>query len=392
MVEVWVRDYGLSAAQQDELWRRWRAGESFGSIGREMAVPFQHVRRFLAQSGGVQFPMRRRSARHLSLVEREEISRGIAAGESARSIARRLQRPASTIAREIARNGGRSRYRAASADAEADRRARRSKPCKLAASPVLRAVVEQRLTARWSPQQIAGWLRLQSPVDPAMQISHEAIYRTLFDPRRRGIDRTLTRQLRTARLMRHPKRARRPDGRGVIADLVPISQRPAEVEDRRIPGHWEGDLVMGRRPSAIATLVERTSRLTVLVALPDGIKAAQVTPHLVRHLLGLPTSIRRTLTWDRGREIAGHRLITAATGMPIYLCRARSPWQRGTNENTNRLLRQYLAKNADLRQFNQTDLDAIAAELNQRPRRIHGYRSPAEVYAEHLNSGDALTT
>ncbi len=186
--------------------------------------------------------------------------------------------------------------------------------------------------------------------------------------------------------MRSPKRARKPDGRGVIRELVPISERPVEVESRQIAGHWEGDLVMGSRPSAIATLVERPSRFTALVALPDGIKAEQVTPHLTRFLLGLPAPMRRTLTWDRGREIAGHQATTAATQTPIYLCKPRSPWQRGTNENTNRLLRQYLPKSADLRRFHQADLDAIACELNHRPRRIHGYRSAAEVYAEHLNT------
>ncbi|MDR7172964.1 IS30 family transposase [Nocardia kruczakiae] len=227
------------------------------------------------------------------------------------------------------------------ADQHAYQRARRPKPAKLARYPLLRGMVEEKLTACWSPQQIAGWLRRMFPADPAMRISPEAIYLTLFDPRRKkAIDRTLGRKLRTGRRMRHPKRAHRPDGRGVIVDLVSISERPAEVENQLVAGHWEGDLVMGSRPSAIATLVERTSRFTVLVALPDGLKADQVTPHLTRCLLGLPASMRRTLTWDQGREIAGHKAITAATSMPVYLCNRRSPWQRGTNENTNRLLRQ----------------------------------------------------
>nr|WP_238545591.1 MULTISPECIES: IS30 family transposase [Streptomyces] len=205
------------------------------------------------------------------------------------------------------------------------------------------------------------------------------------------MDRSLTQRLRSARPMRQPKVARRPTGRGVIRGMVSISTRPAEVEDRKVPGHWEGDLVMGTRPSAVATLVERTTRYTAIVALPDGIKAEQVAPHLTRSLLGIPPQVRRTLTWDRGREMAEHQAITAETGMPIYLCKPRSPWQRGTNENTNRLLRQYLPKGADLRTFSQADLDAIAHELNHRPRKIHGYRTPAEVYADLLNSGDALT-
>ncbi|MEU2359085.1 IS30 family transposase [Streptomyces misionensis] len=391
-MEAQVRDYGFSPAQQDEIWRRWREGQSFSLIGRALGAPMQSARRFLHQSGGVRLAAQTRSERHLSGREREEISRGLAAGESARHLAKRLGRSPSTISREIARNGGRNRYRAASADAAAYERGRRPKQAKLAQRPALRALVEAKLALCWSPEQIAGWLRRQFPGDASMQISHEAIYLSLYDPRRRqAIDRSLTQRLRSGRPMRRPKIARRPTGRGVIRGMVSITARPAEVEDRKIPGHWEGDLVMGTRPSAVATLVERTSRYTAIVALPDGIKAEQVTPHLTKNLLGIPPQLRRTLTWDRGREIAEHQAITARTGMPIYLCKPRSPWQRGTNENTNRLLRQYLPKGADLRTFSQADLDAIAHELNHRPRKIHGYRTPAEVYADLLNSGDALT-
>ncbi|WP_449343987.1 IS30 family transposase [Streptomyces nigrescens] len=387
-----MRDYGFSPAQQDEIWRRWREGQSFSLIGRALGAPMHHARRFLYQSGGVRLTPQTRSERHLTGSEREEISRGIAAGKSARQLARRLGRSPSTVSREIARNGGRDRYRAASADAAAYARARRPKQAKLAQRPTLRALVEAKLALCWSPEQIAGWLRRQFPGDNSMQISHEAIYLSLYDPRRRqAIDRTLTQRLRSARPMRRPKIARRPTGRGIIRGMVSITARPADAEDRKIPGHWEGDLVMGTRPSAVATLVERTSRYTAIVALPDGIKAEQVTPHLTRSLLGIPPRLRRTLTWDRGREMAGHQAITAETGMPIYLCKPRSPWQRGTNENTNRLLRQYLPKGADLRTFSQADLDAIAHELNHRPRKTHGYRTPAEVYADLLNSDDAMT-
>ncbi|NUV78325.1 IS30 family transposase [Streptomyces albidoflavus] len=387
-----MRDYGFSPAQQDEIWRRWREGQSFSLIGRALGAPMQSARRFLYQSGGVRLAPQTRSERHLSGSEREEISRGIAAGESARQLAKRLGRSPSTVSREIARNGGRDRYRAAPADATAYARGRRPKQAKLAQRPVLRTLVEAKLVLCWSPEQIAGWLRRQFPGDASMQISHEAIYLSLYDPRRRqAIDRSLTQRLRSGRPMRRPKLARRPTGRGIIRGMVSITARPAEVEDRKVPGHWEGDLVMGTRPSAVATLVERTSRYTTVVALPDGIKAEQVTPHLTRSLLGIPTQLRRTLTWDRGREIAEHQAITAETGMPIYLCKPRSPWQRGTNENTNRLLRQYLPKGADLRTFSQADLDAIAHELNHRPRKTHGYRTPAEVYADLLNSSDALT-
>ncbi|MFF3246436.1 IS30 family transposase [Streptomyces sp. NPDC002870] len=392
-MEAQVRDYGFSLAQQDEIWRRWREGQSFSLMGRALGAPMHHVRRFLYQGGGVRLAPQQRSERHLTGSEREEISRGIAAGESARQLARRLGRSASTVTREIARNGGRHRYRAASADAAAYERGCRPKQAKLAQRPALRALVEAKLALCWSPEQIAGWLRRQFPGDDSMQISHEAIYLSLYDPRRRqAIDRSLTQQLRTARPMRHPKVARRPTGRGVIRGMVSISARPAEVEDRKVPGHWEGDLVMGTRPSAVATLVERTSRYTAIVALPDGIKAAQVAPHLTRSLLSIPPQLRRTLTWDRGREMAEHQAITTETGMPIYLCKPGSPWQRGTNENTNRLLRQYLPKGADLRTFSQADLDTIAHELNHRPRKTHGYRTPAEVYADLLNSGDALTS
>lgn len=387
-----MRDYGFSPAQQDETWRRWREGQSFSLMGRALGAPMHDVRRFLYQSGGVRQTSRQRSERHLTCGEREEISRGIAASESARQMARRLGRSASTVSREIARNGGRDRYRAASADAAAYERGRRPKPAKLAERPALRALVEAKLAQCWSPEQIAGWLRRQFPRDASMQISHEAIYLSLYDPRRRQtIDRSLTRRLRTPRPMRRPKIARPPTGRGVIRGMVSITARPAEVEDRKVPGHWEGDLVMGTRPSAVATLVERTSCFTAIVALPDGIKAEQVAPHLSRSLLSIPPQLRRTLTWDRGREIAEHQAITTTTGMPIYLCQPRSPWQRGTNENTNRLLRQYLPKGADLRTFSQTDLDSIAHELNHRPRKIHGYRTPAEVYAGLLNSGDVFT-
>ncbi|MDX3433955.1 IS30 family transposase [Streptomyces sp. ME01-18a] len=351
-----------------------------------------HVRQFMYQSGGIRLTPQQRSEQHLTSSEREEISRGIAAGESARQLAKRLGRSLSTVSREIARNGGRNLYRAASADAAAYMRGRRPKSAKLAQRPALRALVEAKLALCWSPEQIAGWLRRQFPADAAMQISHEAIYLSLYDPRRRqAIDCSLPQRLWSGRPMRRPKLARRPTGRGIIRGMVSITARPPEVEDRKVPGHWEGDLVMGTRPSAVAMLVERTSRYTAVVALPDGIKAEQVTPHLTRSLLGIPPQLRRTLTWDRGREMAEHQAITAETGMPIYLCKPRSPWQRGTNENTNRLLRQYLPKGADLRTFSQAALEAIAHELNHRPRKTHGYRTPAEVYADLLNSSDALT-
>nr|WP_242907978.1 IS30 family transposase [Actinomadura terrae] len=289
----------------------------------------------------------------MTLHEREEISRGIASGVSGRAIARRLNLSASTVDREVRRNGGREPYRALDAEDRASSLARRPKPAELTIHPSLRQIVEERLECRWSPQQIACWLPLAYPDQPSMRVSHETIYLSLFDPRRRALNRTLTGRLRTGRTMRHPRVVRRPSGRGQIRDMVPISQRPAEVETRLVPGHWEGDLVMDKRPSAVATLVERTSRLVRLVALPDGLKAHQVRPHLVRAIEQMPSPMRGSLTWDRGREMADHAQLTAQTGMPVYFCRRRSPWQRGTNENTNGLLRQYLGKSADIRLLDQ---------------------------------------
>ncbi|GAA1580696.1 IS30-like element ISCfr4 family transposase [Actinomadura kijaniata] len=384
-----MRDYGFSPERQDELWRRWRDGDSLGVIARGMGAELQHVRRFLRQTGGLRVPVRRRSCRHLNAVEREEISRGIAAGLSARAIGRLLERPASTISREIHRNGGRAAYRACEADTAAQLRARRPKQAKLASRPKLRALVEQCLDQRWSPEQISGWLRRTFP-DPAMQVSHETIYLSLYDPRRRALDRKLSNRLRRGRPFRRPRKARKVTGQGRIQDMVSISQRPVEVEDRLVAGHWEGDLVMGSRPSAIATLVERTSRYVKLIALPEGIKSHQVRPHLTRSAMEIPTPLRLSVTWDRGREMAEHKNFTADTGMPVYFCRRRSPWQRGANENTNGLLRQYLPKSSDLRALAPADLDAIAAELNHRPRKMHGFRSADEVYADLCGQVDAL--
>jgi len=387
VVKIEVRDYGLSELEQDELWRRWRDGQSVSSIGRELGKPFQHLRRFMAQTGGVRPPAPRPARWHLSLDEREEISRGIAAGQSSRAIAGRLGRRASTVSREVSRHGGREAYRAQAAHARATENRRRPKTAKLAGAPRLRAVVEAKLGLCWSPDEVRGWLELEYPDDPDMRVSHETIYRSLFDPRLHATDRTLTRKLRSGRPMRLPRKPRNSTGRGRIKNMVSIRDRPAEVEGRTVPGHWEGDLVMGRRPSAIATLVERTSRFTVLVALPGGFTAEVVTPRLINGLETIPAHLRRSLTWDRGREMARHEQVSAETGMPVYFCNPKSPWQRPSNENTNGLLRQYLAKSADLRVFTQADLDAIADELNDRPRRTHGYRSPTQVYGDLQASG-----
>jgi IS30 family transposase len=379
-----VRSWGLSAAEQDEVWARWRQGESLRLIARRLGKRGPSIRAFVLQTGGVQRHPPRRALRCLSMAEREEISRGVAAGEPCRQIAARLGRAPSTVSRELARNGGRYHYRAQAADAVAFRRAQRPKPAKLLAEPRLRAVVEAKLALRWSPQQIAGWLPLAYPQDPVMRVSHETIYLSLFVQSRGALRRELQRCRRTGRAMRYPRARRLPQGRGQLRDVVLISERPAEAEDRAVPGHWEGDLLLGRRPSAVATLVERASRYLTLVALPDGYKAEQVRPALAAAVARLPEQLRRSLTWDQGKEMAEHTSFTVDTGVQVYFCDPRSPWQRGSNENTNGLLRQYLSRSADLRQLDQVALDAIAAELNGRPRQTLGFKTPSQTLAEAL--------
>lgn len=373
----------MSVEQQDLLWRRWRAGEPVRVIARQLEVPKQRVTAVLEVSGGIRPTGRRRAVRHLSAEDREEISRGLAAGRSFRLIARGLGRPHSTVANEVRRNGGRQAYRAEAADRAAGERAKRPKVAKLARLPRLRSEVERGLELEWSPEQISHRLRLDHPADAEMRISHEAIYLSLFRPDL-PLERRLARRLRTGRAIRGPRVAKRSSGRGRIKDMVPITARPAEVEDRKVPGHWEGDLVMGRLPSAVATLVERTSRFLVLVALPDGLASEQVRPYLVGALLDIPSLVRKSLTWDRGREMATHRQLKAEAGCPVYFCAPRSPWQRGTNENTNRLLRQYLGKSADLSAPSQADLTALATRMNNRPRKVLGWRTPAEVYRDGI--------
>jgi IS30 family transposase len=379
-----VRSWGLSAAEQDEVWARWRRGESLRLIARRMGKRGPSVRAFVLQTGGVQRQPPRRNVRCLSMAEREEISRSVAVGESCRQIAARLGRAPSTVSRELARNGGRHCYRAQAADAAAYRRAQRPKPARLVTEPRLRAVVEAKLAVRWSPEQIAGWLPLAYPQDPVMRVSHETIYLSLFVQSRGALRRELQRCLRTGRAMRYPRGKRLPQGRGQLRDVVLISERPAEAEDRAVPGHWEGDLLLGKRPSAVATLVERTSRYLTLVALPDGYKAEQVRPALAAAVARLPEQLRRSLTWDQGKEMAEHTRFTVDTGVQVYFCDPRSPWQRGSNENTNGLLRQYLSRGADLRQLDQAALDAIAAELNGRPRQTLGFKTPSQALAEAL--------
>jgi IS30 family transposase len=383
-VEVGVRSWGLSAQEQDEVWARWRQGASLRLIARRMGKRGPSVRAFVLQSGGVKQAPRRRPARSLSVAEREEISRGVAAGHSCRAIACRLGRAPSTVSRELARNGGRGGYRAQRADAAADRRAARPKPCKLVLAPRLCAVVEAKLGLCWSPEQIAGWLPVAYPTDATMRISHETIYLSLYVQRRQALRGDLRRCLRTGRAMRHPRGKRLPQGRGQLLDTVPIHQRPAEANGRSVPGHWEGDLVLGKRPSAVLTLVERTSRSVLLVGLPTGWRADQVRLALTAAMGRLPRRLCRSLTWDHGKEMAEHARLTADTGVPVFFCDPRSPWQRASDENTNGLVRQYLPRTTALRHFSQADLDRIAAELNGRPRQILDFQTPSQILAEAL--------
>jgi IS30 family transposase len=325
---------------------------------------------------------RRRSPLRLSLAEREEISRGLAGGESLRTIAARLERAPSTVAREVKGNGGRRRYRACRADADALGRARRPKAAKLATCERLRAVVEDRLEQRWSPQQIAGWLPLAFPEDPEMRVSHETIYLSLFVQTRGALRKELTRYLRSGHATRRPQGHSTANGQGQLRGTLHISQRPAEATDRAVPGHWEGDLLFGKGMRAIATLVERKTRFVLLVALPDGHTAEVVADALAAKITQLPTELRRSLTWDQGKEMAAHARFSIETGVPVYFCDPRSPWQRGSNENTNGLLRQYFPKRSDLAPFDQAALDAVAAELNGRPRQTLGWKTPSQALDE----------
>jgi IS30 family transposase len=309
----------------------------------------------------------------------------LAAGDSSRAIAERIGRSHTTVSREVARNGGRDGYRADHGEAVAWERARRPKPAKLAVNAPLRTVVEAKLACRWSPEQISGWLGRTYPDDLGMQVSHETIYLSLFVQARGALRRELSAYLRSGRRMRRPRRVRPGEqGRGQIRDKVMISERPAEVEDRAVPGHWEGDLLMGKRPTGIATLVERTSRYTQLVALPDGYRAEPVRVALERSIATLPAQLRQSLTWDQGREMAEHVQFTVASGVRVYFCDPNSPWQRGSNENTNGLLRQYFPQRSDLG-VSQARLDEVAAELNARPRKTLGWMTPAERYAQVIS-------
>lgn len=375
---------GLSPQQKAELWNRWRAGESLSNIARALKKGGGSIFGVLRLRGGIAPAARRRSRVSLSSEEREEISRGIAAGMSVRLIAANIQRSASTVSREIQRNGGESRYRAAEADWKAWDRARRPKKCLLASNNKLRSIVAAKLSLQWSPQQIAGWLKTEFPTKPELHVSHETIYRTLFIQARGALKKQLQRHLRSGRVMRHARKAtHKGQTRYQIVDAVSIKERPPEVEDRSVPGHWEGDLLCGAGNTHIATLVERKSRFTVLIKIP-GKDAPTVAKAMSRQVRKLPALLRRSVTLDRGPEFAAHKKFSVAADVNVYFCDPKSPWQRGTNENTNRLLRQYFPDGTDLSQFSQAALTRIALRLNQRPRKTLQYKTPAAKLNETL--------
>lgn len=371
------RRHGLSAEQKVDIWRRWKAGESLHEIGRAFDKDHGSIQFLLAKHGGIAPIVRRRSERTLTLAEREEISRGIASGSSICVIARGLERAASTVSREVARHGGRPMYRASEADDQAWTSALRPKDCLLARHRKLRMIVASKLILHWSPEQIAGWLKRRYPRNESMRVSHETIYRSLFIQARGVLKKELMQHLRSRRQIRRSVHAKAAgQSRGRIVDAISISERPAEVEDRAIPGHWEGDLLSGSGNSHIATLVERHSRFTILVKVPSK-DTATVVDALTRQVRKLPAVLRRSLTWDRGLEMAKHKSFTVATKVNVYFCDPQSPWQRGTNENTNGLLRQYFPRKINLSAYSQADLDKVALQLNQRPRKTLEFETPA---------------
>jgi IS30 family transposase len=375
----------LTEDDKRQIWDLTMAGGTHSRVARQVGRPTTVVRELIASTGGVRPRERRRAAIRLSLVEREDIAAGVARGLSVRAIARGLSRPASTVSRELARNGGRANYRASAADAAAWARAARPKPCKLALCPELHRVVADRLALQWSPEQIAGWLKVEFPNRPELQVSHETIYLSLFVQSKGLLKKELSKELRRGRGVRRAGRASvRGQGRGQIVDALHISERPAEAEDRAVPGHWEGDMLSGAANTHIATLVERTSRFVMLVKLESKTTDAVVTA-VAGKVQELPGQLRRSLTWDRGLEMAEHKRFTVATGVQVYFCDPKSPWQRGTNENTNGLLRQYLPHGMNLREVTQEQLDDIAARLNGRPRKTLGFVTPSAKLSEVLH-------
>jgi IS30 family transposase len=375
-----------SAEQRSEIWDRWQRGESMSSIGRVFDRQSSSVFSVISPTGGIRPPDRRRGSRALCLFEREEISRGLSVRISLRTIARQLGRAPSTISREVKRNGGSANYRATTSDQAAWDRAVRPKICKLACHPSLSRAVSAKLRRKWSPEQIAGWLKRAFPAEAQKQVSHETIYRSLYIQARGVLKKELLEHLRAKRTVRRSKHASlKRNGLGQIKNAISISERPASVEDRAVPGHWEGDLIGGSKNSYVATLVERHSRYVMLVKVANKDTESVVTA-LIKSAHKLPREPYKSLTWDRGKELADHPRFTLATNVDVYFCDPQSPWQRGSNENTNRLLRQYLPRGTDLSVHSQAKLSAIARQLNERPRKTLQYQTPAEKFAECVAS------
>jgi len=375
-----------SDSQKALMWERWKQGWTLHEIGKLFDRAHTSIHRIIAETGGFRPPQRARACTALTLSEREEISRALVTGESMRSIAARLGRAPSTISREIKRNGGCDGYRANQADEATWDRARRPKRCKLGENRTLAHIVAGKLRTLWSPEQISGWLKHTYPGDESHHVSHETIYRSLFIQARGALKKELLAHLRRTRGMRRSRHYTQKTAiHGKIADAISISDRPASIEDRAVPGHWEGDLVFGSGNSQIATLVERQTRYVMLVKL-DGKDSQTVVNALIKNARKLPQELYKSLTWDRGTEMHAHKQFTVATDIQVYFCDPQSPWQRGSNENTNGLLRQYMPKGMNLSGFSQTQLNAIARQLNERPRKTLGFHTPAEMFSECVAS------
>lgn len=372
--------------QKALMWERWRKGESLQQIAQLFDRNHSSIQGILAETGGIRPAQRSRSGLALTLIEREEISRAVVAGHSIRSIATSLGRAPSTISREIKRNGGQECYRASQAEQAACDMARRPKTCKLAKNRTLAHIVADKLQVQWSPEQIAGWLRRTYPGDENYQVSHETIYRSLFIQARGALKKELLEHLRRTRVMRRSRHhTQKTDNHGRITDAVSISERPATAEDRAVPGHWEGDLLFGSKNSQIATLVERHTRYAMLVKVARK-DTKTVINALIKNARKLPQELYKSLTWDRGKEMADHKRFTLATDIKVYFCDPQNPWQRGTNENTNGLLRQYFPKGTDISAYSQAKLNAVARKLNDRPRKTLNYETPAERYRQSVAS------
>ena len=369
-------------SQKALMWERWKEGWTLHQIGHLFDRAHTSVHKILAETGGFRPPQRRRNAKALTLAEREEVSRFLAEGWSLRWIASKLGRAPSTVSREMARNGGRDTYRAVQAEDAAWDRARRSKPCKLVENRSLAKIVSDKLRLLWSPEQIAGWLKHTYPSDQSLHVSHETIYRSLFIQARGALKKELLVHLRRTRGMRRSRHhTQKTDIHGKIVDAVSISERPGSAEDRAVPGHWEGDLFFGSHNSQIATLVERQTRYVMLVKVANK-DTQTVVDALIKNARKLPQELYKSLTWDRGKELASHKRFTLATDIQVYFCDPRSPWQRGSNENTNGLLRQYMPKGIDISSYSQAKLNAVARQLNERPRKTLGYQTPAQKFDE----------